>query len=152
MSHETILLIPRGFRASGRQGGNQAFGRRWTWRLLAADGPCAAAGTFTTNRICAAPVKWCRDRLPAEDIRAVVINSGNANAATGEQGIGQCGADRPSEPQGSWAAGRSRSCWRLDRRDRPPAPDGAARSRPGAGRRGLSPTRSAFQYAAAGRS
>src|SRR5208282_2430185 len=32
-------------------------------------------------------VKWCRDRLPAEDIRAVVINSGNANAATGALGM-----------------------------------------------------------------
>ena len=44
-------------------------------------------GTFTTNRVCAAPVKWCRERLPADDIRAVVINSGNANAATGAQGL-----------------------------------------------------------------
>jgi glutamate N-acetyltransferase/amino-acid N-acetyltransferase len=55
--------------------------------LLAAGGPCAAAGVFTTNRVCAAPVKWCRERLPAEDIRAVVVNSGNANAATGAQGM-----------------------------------------------------------------
>ena len=44
-------------------------------------------GTFTTNRVCAAPVKWCRERLPADDIRAIVINSGNANAATGAQGL-----------------------------------------------------------------
>ena len=42
-------------------------------------------GTFTTNRVCAAPVKWCREQLPADDIRAVVINSGNANAATGRR-------------------------------------------------------------------
>ncbi len=54
--------------------------------LLVADGPCAAAGTFTTNRVCAAPVRWCRDHLPADDIRAVVVNAGNANAATGAQG------------------------------------------------------------------
>jgi glutamate N-acetyltransferase / amino-acid N-acetyltransferase len=55
--------------------------------VLASDEPCAAAGTFTLNRVCAAPVKWCRERLPADDIRAVVINSGNANAATGEEGL-----------------------------------------------------------------
>jgi glutamate N-acetyltransferase/amino-acid N-acetyltransferase len=55
--------------------------------VLAAEGPCAAAGAFTTNRVCAAPVKWCRERLPAEDIRAVVVNSGNANAATGAEGV-----------------------------------------------------------------
>src|SRR5262249_41504693 len=40
----------------------------------------------TTNRVCAAPVKWDRDRVPADAIRAVVINAGNANAATGAQG------------------------------------------------------------------
>lgn len=78
--------IPRGFRASGVKAGLKASGAL-DLAMIAADGPCAAAGTFTTNRICAAPVKWCRDRLPAEDIRAVVINSGNANAATGEQGM-----------------------------------------------------------------
>ncbi len=55
--------------------------------MLAADGPCAAAGTFTTNRIAAAPVQWDRTRLPSDGIRAVVVNAGNANAATGAQGL-----------------------------------------------------------------
>jgi glutamate N-acetyltransferase/amino-acid N-acetyltransferase len=59
--------------------------------LFVADGPCAAAGTFTTNRVCAAPVKWCRDLLPSESIRAIVVNSGNANAATGAQGLENAG-------------------------------------------------------------
>jgi glutamate N-acetyltransferase/amino-acid N-acetyltransferase len=80
------LSIPRGFRASGVKAGLKASGAS-DLALLVADGPCAAAGTFTTNRICAAPVKWCRGLLPAEDIRAVVINSGNANAATGAAGL-----------------------------------------------------------------
>ncbi len=88
------ILIPRGFRASGVKAGLKASGAL-DLALLAADGPCAAAGTFTTNRICAAPVKWCRDRLPAEDIRAVVINSGNANAATGALGLAN--AERTAE-------------------------------------------------------
>jgi len=80
------IKIPRGFRAAGVKAGLKASGALDV-ALLAADGPCAAAGTFTTNRVCAAPVKWCRERLPAEDICAVLINSGNANAATGALGM-----------------------------------------------------------------
>jgi glutamate N-acetyltransferase/amino-acid N-acetyltransferase len=86
MSIVASLSIPRGFRASGVKAGMKESGTL-DLAVLAADGPCAAAGTFTTNRVCAAPVKWCRERLPAEDIRAVVVNSGNANAATGVQGL-----------------------------------------------------------------
>ncbi len=86
MSNDETLWIPRGFRASGVKAGIKPSGGL-DLAVLAADGPCAAAGTFTTNRICAAPVKWCRDLLPAEDVRAVVINSGNANAATGLEGL-----------------------------------------------------------------
>jgi glutamate N-acetyltransferase/amino-acid N-acetyltransferase len=82
---ETILSIPRGFRASGVKAGIKPSGEL-DLAVLATDRPCAAAGTFTTNRICAAPVRWCRDRLPSDDIQGVVINAGNANAATGEQG------------------------------------------------------------------
>jgi glutamate N-acetyltransferase/amino-acid N-acetyltransferase len=86
MSDGATLAIPRGFRASGITAGLKASGTP-DMALLAADGACAAAGTFTTNRVCAAPVKWCRERLPATDIRAVLINSGNANAATGIEGL-----------------------------------------------------------------
>ncbi len=86
MSDASSLRIPRGFRASGVTAGLKASGLP-DFAVLASDGPAAAAGTFTLNRICAAPVKWCRERLPADDIRAVVINSGNANAATGDQGL-----------------------------------------------------------------
>src|SRR4051812_22066659 len=86
MSDGALLTIPRGFRASGVKAGIKASGTL-DLAVLAADAPCAAAGTFTTNQICAAPVKWCRDRLPSRDIRAVVINSGNANAATGATGL-----------------------------------------------------------------
>jgi glutamate N-acetyltransferase / amino-acid N-acetyltransferase len=86
MSGEEPLRIPRGFRASGVKAGIKPSGGL-DLAILAADGPCAAAGTFTTNRVCAAPVRWCRERLPAEDIRAVVINAGNANAATGQEGL-----------------------------------------------------------------
>jgi glutamate N-acetyltransferase/amino-acid N-acetyltransferase len=86
MSTGETLVIPRGFRAAAVKAGIKESGNL-DLGVLAADGSCAAAGTFTTNRICAAPVKWCRERLPSEDIRAIVINSGNANAATGVQGF-----------------------------------------------------------------
>jgi glutamate N-acetyltransferase / amino-acid N-acetyltransferase len=47
-----------------------------------------AAGVFTQNRFCAAPVTLCRERLAAgSGIRALVINTGNANAGTGEEGL-----------------------------------------------------------------
>ena len=45
-----------------------------------------ASGVYTRNRVFAAPVAWDRARTPAEDLRAVVVNSGNANACTGDQG------------------------------------------------------------------
>ena len=54
--------------------------------LIVGDGSFAAAGVYTRNQIVAAPVVLCRDRTPSSSIRAVVVNSGNANACTGEQG------------------------------------------------------------------
>lgn len=45
------------------------------------------AGTFTTNKIQSAPVKICRERLAGKKARAIVVNSGNANACTGPQGL-----------------------------------------------------------------
>ncbi|NHQ61131.1 bifunctional glutamate N-acetyltransferase/amino-acid acetyltransferase ArgJ [Chlorobium sp. BLA1] len=57
--------------------------------LLTADAPANAAAVFTTNLCCAAPVTLCRTHLKqaSSSIRAIVCNSGNANAATGEQGM-----------------------------------------------------------------
>jgi len=55
--------------------------------LFVSDRPCAAAGVFTTNLVCGAPVKVSRERLPRSTARAIVINSGNSNACTGDQGI-----------------------------------------------------------------
>jgi glutamate N-acetyltransferase/amino-acid N-acetyltransferase len=54
--------------------------------LLVADGPCAAAGLFTTNAFAAHPVRICRARLGAGRARAVLVNSGQANAGTGPEG------------------------------------------------------------------
>jgi glutamate N-acetyltransferase/amino-acid N-acetyltransferase len=52
----------------------------------------AAAGVFTQNRFCAAPVQVCREHLGQGDIRAMVINTGNANAGTGEDGLARARA------------------------------------------------------------
>jgi glutamate N-acetyltransferase/amino-acid N-acetyltransferase len=51
------------------------------------DEGAAVAGVFTRNRFCAAPVQVCREHLVQGDIRAMVINTGNANAGTGEDGL-----------------------------------------------------------------
>jgi glutamate N-acetyltransferase/amino-acid N-acetyltransferase len=56
--------------------------------LFALDEGAAAAGVFTSNRFCAAPVQLCREHLAAgSGIRALVINTGNANAGTGADGL-----------------------------------------------------------------
>ena len=53
--------------------------------IIVADGPVAWAGTFTHNAAAAAPVHWCRAQL-GKSVRAIVVNSGNANACTGPGG------------------------------------------------------------------
>ncbi len=73
MSDPTPLVVPRGFRASAVKAGIKPSGGL-DLAILAADGPCAAAGTFTTNRVCAAPVRWCRDNLPAADVRSKALD------------------------------------------------------------------------------
>ena len=56
--------------------------------VITLDEGSAVAGVFTKNRYCAAPVQLCRERLAAgSEIRALVINTGNANAGTGEDGL-----------------------------------------------------------------
>ena len=55
--------------------------------VLYSETPCASAACFTKNKFCAAPVLLGREVLKKGKARAIVINSGNANAATGEQGI-----------------------------------------------------------------
>ena len=85
-TEESPLAIPPGFRAAGVRAGIKASGSL-DMAVLVADAPCRAAGTFTTNRVCAAPVRWDRARVPAAGVRAIIINAGNANAATGTAGF-----------------------------------------------------------------
>lgn len=85
MNEASPIVVPKGFRAAGVKAGVKPSGGL-DLALIAAEVPCTAAGTFTTNRVCAAPVKWCRDIVPSDTVRGVVVNAGNANAATGAQG------------------------------------------------------------------
>jgi glutamate N-acetyltransferase/amino-acid N-acetyltransferase len=55
--------------------------------LIHSEVPCASAGTFTTNRVKAAPVKLSQAHLRKGDLRCIIANSGNANACTGVVGI-----------------------------------------------------------------
>jgi glutamate N-acetyltransferase / amino-acid N-acetyltransferase len=81
----STIHLPKGYRASAVKTGIKPSGGL-DLALIVADVPGAAAGTFTTNRVAAAPVRWCRELIPSDRVQAIVINAGNANAATGEQG------------------------------------------------------------------
>jgi glutamate N-acetyltransferase/amino-acid N-acetyltransferase len=56
------------------------------------DEGASVAGVFTQNRFCAAPVQVCREHLAHGDIRALIINTGNANAGTGQEGLARAQA------------------------------------------------------------
>jgi glutamate N-acetyltransferase / amino-acid N-acetyltransferase len=80
------IVLPRGFRASGITCGIKASGKP-DLALFVSDTPASAAGVFTTNKVCGAPVIVSRERVPSAGARAVIVNSGNSNAATGEPGL-----------------------------------------------------------------
>lgn len=89
------VTAPQGFLAAGvfcdikrlgtGKGSNK--GNKRDLALLVSESPATVAGTFTTNQVCAAPVKLCRQRVRRGKARALVVNSGNANACTGAQGL-----------------------------------------------------------------
>ena len=89
------IVAPRGFRASGvfcdikrlGTGKGSEKGKKRDLALIVSDVPATVAGMFTTNQACAAPVKVCVERVRKGGARAVVVNSGNANACTGRQGL-----------------------------------------------------------------
>ena len=81
------VCAARGMRASGVSAGFRNDPNRRDLALVAADQTCVCAATFTQNRFCAAPVQVSRERVARGKARAVVLNSGNANASTGEPGV-----------------------------------------------------------------
>ena len=80
------MKVPLGFSMSGVHAGIKQDKTREDISLIKAESACTAAGVYTQNKVVAAPVILDRQRTPAADIRGIVINSGNANACTGEQG------------------------------------------------------------------
>jgi glutamate N-acetyltransferase/amino-acid N-acetyltransferase len=89
------VVAPRGFRAAGvfcdikrlGTGKGSDKGMKRDLALIVSDVPSTVAGMFTTNQVCAAPVKVCLERVKKGTAQAVVVNSGNANACTGTQGM-----------------------------------------------------------------
>lgn len=91
------ICAPLGFKASGVLAGFKKTAAKPDLALIVADEPSAAAATFTQNVFCAAPVRFCKSQFEAASgssswgsARAIVINSGNANAATGQRGLDAC--------------------------------------------------------------
>jgi glutamate N-acetyltransferase / amino-acid N-acetyltransferase len=80
------VTAARGFRAAGVEAAIK-YPNRKDFALLVSDTPASVAAVFTTNRVAAAPVQLDRERVAAGQARAVAINSGCANACTGEQGM-----------------------------------------------------------------
>lgn len=77
--------VPQGFRYSGSTCGIKKSGKP-DLALIVADEACPAAGVYTTNVVHATSIDWNRTVTPSGKVRALVVNSGNANACTGEQG------------------------------------------------------------------
>ena len=81
------VCAPQGFRAAAAAAGIKKPGTsRLDCALIVSDTPASVAGMFTTNVVHAAPVTYCREVCAKGVARAVVVNSGNANACTGDQG------------------------------------------------------------------
>ena len=92
---EGSIVAPKGFLASGvfcdikrlGTGKGSQKGKKRDLALIVSEVPATVAGMFTTNQVCAAPVKVCVERVKKGVAQAVVVNSGNANACTGKQGM-----------------------------------------------------------------
>src|SRR5260221_698220 len=80
------VTAPRGFRAAGIAAGLKARGKK-DMALIVSDKPATVAATFTTNQVKAAPVKLSMRHAKSGKACAIVVNSGNANACTGSDGI-----------------------------------------------------------------
>ena len=89
------VTAPKGFKAAAVRAGIKESRKRNDLVLLVSEAPAAVAGTFTSNRVKAACVKLCQRQLIWGQGSAIIINAGNANACTGDQGIAD--ADRMAD-------------------------------------------------------
>ena len=84
------VTAAKGYEAASTAAGIKYQGRT-DMALIYSQVPCVSAGTFTTNVVKAAPVKWDRQIVDSgAGVQAVIVNSGIANACTGEEGMGYC--------------------------------------------------------------
>lgn len=84
------VTAAKGFKAAGMNAGIKNKTKK-DMAMIFSEKPCVTAGTFTTNKVFAAPVKWDKNIVyNSEYSQAVVINSGVANACTGEEGDNAC--------------------------------------------------------------
>lgn len=87
------VTFAQGFSAAGVEAGISSIKGKKDLALVVNDGPLdAAAGVFTANRFCAAPVQWSRKNVANGQVKAVILNSGGANACTGQPGYEQAEA------------------------------------------------------------
>lgn len=80
------VTAPKGFRAAGVAAGLKRKTGRNDCALIVSGVPATVAGTFTRNRVKAAPVRWCERICAQGEAQAIFVNSGNANACTGAEG------------------------------------------------------------------
>lgn len=84
------VTAPKGFQAAGLNAGIKNNVKK-DMAMVYSEAPCSVGGTFTTNKVKAAPVKWDQKVVyETKKAQAVVVNSGIANACTGEEGYGYC--------------------------------------------------------------
>jgi glutamate N-acetyltransferase/amino-acid N-acetyltransferase len=89
------ITAPKGYRAASVRAGIKESRKRDDLTLILSDSPATVAGTFTSNRVKAACVRLCERHLIWGQAQAILINAGNANACTGDQGIAD--ADRMAD-------------------------------------------------------
>jgi len=82
-----LCPLPAGFQTAGIYCGIKKDSAKLDLSLFVSDRPASVAGVFTQNKVCGAPVKVSRERVPRGTGRALVINSGNSNACTGDRGL-----------------------------------------------------------------
>lgn len=80
-------VVPQGFLMAGGYAGIKSTPQKFDLTLVVSETPAVAAGVYTQNLVFAAPVALDRQRTPSDAIRAVIVNSGNANACTGQRGL-----------------------------------------------------------------
>lgn len=81
------IRVPKGYLLAGVHCGLKRDLRKQDLTLIVSEGPAVAVGVYTQNLVYAAPVALDRARTPSDRMRVVVVNSGNANACTGERGL-----------------------------------------------------------------